>query len=103
MELLDASSWASSSTNRWAEGTRQQENRSKVTILYFHQQPSTWDAFLSAAQFAYNNSVQETTGFRPFNLDGVHPFTLIALLNPLKSQPAITDRHDSLGTTSGKR
>jgi Chromo (CHRromatin Organisation MOdifier) domain len=42
-----------------------------------------WDEYLPAAEFAYNNSKQVSTGFTPFELDcGQHPNTPITLATP---------------------
>ena len=44
-----------------------------------------WDEYLPAAEFAYNNSKQASTGFTPFELDtGRHLITPAALIIPTK-------------------
>jgi hypothetical protein len=53
---------------------------------YIHPSQTDWDEHLLAAEFAYNNSVNASTGFTPFYLtNGQHPRTPLALLNPRQS------------------
>src|SRR5262249_6836741 len=55
-----------------------------------------WDEYLAAAEFAYNNSVQFSTGFTPFFLDnGQHPTTPTALMvtrTPQETNVAAADQ-----------
>lgn len=51
-----------------------------------------WDEYLPAAEFAYNNSKQASTGFTPFELDcGQHPITPTVLASGSLTQVAATD------------
>ena len=48
-----------------------------------------WDEYLPAAEFAYNNSKQISTGYTPFELDcGQHPSTPASLLAQETTVPA---------------
>jgi hypothetical protein len=50
---------------------------------YVSPTATDWDQHLAAVEFAYNNSVQASTGYTPFQLNtGQHPLTPLALLNP---------------------
>ena len=43
---------------------------------YVSYKQDNWDEYLTAAEFAYNNSKQASIGFTPFELDaGQHPIT----------------------------
>ena len=43
---------------------------------YVSYKQDNWDEYLTAAEFAYNNSKQASTGFTPFELDAdQHPIT----------------------------
>jgi len=63
-----------------------QTERANCTIedmlrAYVAPHQSDWDEHLIAAEFAYNNSVQGSTGFTPFYLNhGRHPHTPLSLL-----------------------
>ena len=53
---------------------------------YCYDDHSTWDKFLNSAQFAYNNSVQESTGYSPFYLNyGHNPNTPASFLQLAKT------------------
>ena len=56
-------------------------------MLWIHAtyKQDQWDEYLPAAEFAYNNSKQASTGFTPFELDtGCHPITPAASIVPTK-------------------
>jgi hypothetical protein len=60
------------------DGQSERANRTLEDMLrcYCHDRQDSWDTRLAAAEFAYNNSVQASTGFTPFFLDsGRHPHT----------------------------
>jgi Chromo (CHRromatin Organisation MOdifier) domain len=58
---------------------------------YVTYRQDQWDEYLPAAEFAYNNSKQASTGYTPFELDcGQHPATAIAMTTPSKV-PAAND------------
>eukprot|EP00983_Pelagomonas_calceolata_P039391 1137166-Pelagomonas_calceolata.AAC.1 len=67
-----------------------------------------WDEHLVAAEFAYNNSVQASTGFTPFFLyHGRHPYTPLSLTlstlqpNTNDNNPAAIDFVGRLQTNWG--
>jgi hypothetical protein len=58
-------------------------NRTLEEVLrnYATYKQDTWNEYLIAAEFAYNNSKQASTGFTLFELDnGQHPITPITLV-----------------------
>ena len=60
------------------DGQTERMNRTLEEMLRIHAtyKQDTWDEYLPAAEFAYNNSKQASTGFTPFELDtGRHPNT----------------------------
>src|SRR3954467_3371099 len=63
-----------------------------MLIIYATYKQDQWDEYLSAAEFAYNNAKQASTGFTPFELDcGQHPNTLISLATRKPTQVAAAD------------
>jgi hypothetical protein len=72
------------------DGQTERANRTleEMVRAFVDAEHSNWDELLSAAEFAYNNSVHASTGFTPFYLNsGRHPRTPAALLHdaPLPS------------------
>jgi Chromo (CHRromatin Organisation MOdifier) domain len=64
------------------DGQTERMNRTLEEMLraYATYQQDQWDEYLPAAEFAYNNSKQASTGFTPFELDcGQHPNTPITM------------------------
>jgi len=64
------------------DGQTERLNRTLEDMLriYATYKQDTWDEYLPAAEFVYNNSKQASTGFTPFELDnGQHPITPITL------------------------
>jgi len=64
------------------DGQTERLNRTLEEMLriYATYKQDEWDEYLPAAEFAYNNSKQASTGFTPFELDnGQHPHTPITL------------------------
>jgi len=64
------------------DGQTERLNRTLEEMLraYSTYRQDQWDEYLPAAEFAYNNSKQASTGFTPFELDcGQHPITPITL------------------------
>src|SRR5579862_8578850 len=69
------------------DGQTERMNRTLEEMLraYTTYQQDQWDEYLPAAEFAYNNSKQASTGFTPFELDcGQHPDTPIVMTTPSK-------------------
>jgi len=77
------------------DGQTERMNRTLEEMLraYSTYKQDTWDEYLPAAEFAYNNSKQASTGFTPFELDcGQHPNTPASLAtNKLNHVPAAED------------
>lgn len=82
--LLDTKLAMSTSFHPQTDGQSERANRTLEDMLraYCHDRQDTWDTRLAAAEFAYNNSVNDSTGFTPFFLDsGRHPHTPATLLS----------------------
>ena len=68
------------------DGQTERANRTLEDMLriFVNYRLDNWDECLTAAEFAYNNSVQALSGYSPFYLDyGQHPITPGSLLNPI--------------------
>jgi len=66
------------------DGQTERMNRTLEEMLriYATYKQDQWDNYLPAAEFAYNNSKQASTGYTPFELDtGRHPITPMTLNN----------------------
>lgn len=66
------------------DGQTERANRTLEQMLrnYVDERLNDWDQHLAAAEFAYNNSIQASTGFTPFYLNyGDDPCTPISLLH----------------------
>lgn len=75
----------SSAFHPQTDGQTERANRTVQDMLRAYVSPTStdWDKHLLPAEFAYNNSVQASTGFTPFYLTtGQHPHTPLSLLNP---------------------
>lgn len=82
--LLDTKLSMSTAFRPQTDGQSERANRTLEDMLraYCHDRQDTWDTRLSAAEFAYNNSVNDSTGYTPFFLDcGRHPHTPATLLS----------------------
>jgi hypothetical protein len=77
------------------DGQTERLNRTLEEMLriYATYNQNTWDEYLPAAEFAYNNSKQASTGFTPFELDcGQHPNTPITIAQGVtNTTPAATE------------
>ncbi|CAG8638636.1 1222_t:CDS:1, partial [Paraglomus occultum] len=77
------------------DGQTERLNRTLEEMLriYATYKQDQWDEYLPAAEFAYNNSKQASTGFTPFELDnGQHPHTPITLTKKnITNVPAAND------------
>jgi hypothetical protein len=72
----------SSAFHPQTDGQTERLNRTLEEMLRGFANEEDWDEHLPLAEFAYNNSVQVSTGFTPFTLDGVQAFTPACLWNP---------------------
>jgi len=73
------------------DGQTERMNRTLEEMLraYVTYNQDQWDEYLPAAEFAYNNSQQTSTGYTPFELDnGQHTLTPASLLSQTTSVPA---------------
>lgn len=78
------------------DGQSERANRTLGEMLraYVNHRQDDWDVHLSTVEFAYNNSVNPSTGYTPFYLNyGRHPNTPLSLSNVRHSSPnpAVTD------------
>jgi len=84
-----------------------QTERANCTIedmlrAYVAPHQSDWDEHLIAAEFAYNNSVQASTGFTPFYLNhGRHPHTPLSLA-VADNQPRTRDNNPAANDFVGR-
>lgn len=72
----------SSAYHPQTDGQTERANRTIEDMLRAYVSPhhDDWDKHLTAVEFAYNNSVQASTGFSPFYLNsGDHPHTPLAM------------------------
>jgi hypothetical protein len=64
---------------------------------YVSPTSTDWDQHLVAVEFAYNNTVQASTGFTPFYLTtGQHPLTPLSLLNPCTAEAGNSPRAEEI-------
>lgn len=76
----------STSNHPQTDGQTERANRTLEDMLrpYVNLRTNDWDQHLTAAEFAYNNSRQASTGFSPFYLNyGRHPVTPATLASTL--------------------
>ena len=81
------------------DGQTEQANRTLEDMLraYVNYKQDNWDDCLAAAEFAYNNSVQASTGFSPFHLDcGQKPLTPGTLLSQPENPSQVATTEDFL-------
>ena len=79
----------STSRHPQTDGQTEKANQTLEDILRAYVSPyhDDWDQHLTMAEFAYNDSVNATTGFTPFYLNhGRHPNTPLNLLYPASTQ-----------------
>jgi hypothetical protein len=75
----------SSAGHAQTDGQTERANRTVIEMLRAYVDPhqDNWDEFLVALEFAYNNSINATTGQTPFLLNtGQHPHTPLSLSVP---------------------
>jgi hypothetical protein len=76
------------------DGQTERANRTLEDMLraFVNIHHTDWDEYLSAVEFAYNDSVQASTGHTPFFLNsGQHPLTPGRLLHPRPSSTPAAD------------
>jgi hypothetical protein len=81
----------STSYHPQTDGQSERANRTLEEMLraYTSARQDDWDTVLTSAEFAYNNSVQASTGFTPFYLNyGKDPYTPVRLLQPAAAESA---------------
>jgi hypothetical protein len=74
------------------DGQTERANRTIEDMLRAYVSPhqADWDLHLTAVEFAYNNSVQASTGYTPFYLNyGRHSHTPLTLFNPATSTNSV--------------
>jgi transposase InsO family protein len=71
-----------------ANGQAERLNKVLVDGLRTHVNlnRNDWDEWLSLVEYAYNSSVNETTGFTPFEMDGQHVPSLLQLALGMRRQ-----------------
>jgi transposase InsO family protein len=78
-----------------SDGQTERANRTLEEMLrsYISYHQRDWDKFLSMMEFAYNNSINPTTGVSPFLLNqGFHPLVPASLISPTTTPaPAVAD------------
>ena len=88
MDALGTKLAMSTSRHPQTDGQSERANRTIEQILraYTNERADDWDEHLDLAEFAYNNTVNPTTGFSPFYLNsGRHPETPVTLARLLRS------------------
>jgi hypothetical protein len=78
MKILGTRPHLSSAYHPQTDGQTERANRTIEEMLraYVNDQQNDWDLHLSAAEFAYNNSLNPSTGQTPFYMNcGFHPTT----------------------------
>jgi len=86
------------------DGLAERANRTIEDMLRCfvdRDQPNDWDLFLTPLEFAYNNSVNPSTGYTPFYLlHGQHPIVPSSLFTPKPTiVPAVDDFVASISRT----
>ena len=84
-KLMDVKLAMSTAFHPQTDGQTERANQTLESILraFIDQQQTNWDLLLPAAEFAYNNSVNASTGYSPFFLNaGFHPRVPASLLQP---------------------
>ena len=94
----------STSHHPQTDGQTERANRTIEDMLRAFVSPyqQNWDEYLIVAEFAYNNTVQASTGFTPFYLNnGRHPHTPLSLALP-ESLPSPKDNNPAANSLIGK-
>lgn len=96
MKLMGTQLNLSTAFHPQSDGQTERANRTLEEMLrsYVSYKQNDWDLFLPSLEFAYNNSVNPSTGFSPFFLNYGHdPLVPAALVRPTTSSsvPAVTE------------
>jgi len=86
------------------DGQTERANRTVEDMLRAYTTPfqHNWDEYLVPAEFAYNNSLQASTGFTPFYLNhGRHPHTPLSLLTD-HHRPTASDTNPAANDFVGR-
>ena len=101
--LLDVKLAMSTAFHPQTDGQTERANQTLETILraFVDQKQTNWDLLLTTAEFAYNNSINATTGYSPFFVNmGFHPRVPMSLLQPPTSpNPSVQEFVSSQSTT----
>jgi hypothetical protein len=84
-KLCDTRLAMSTAFHPQTDGLTERSNRTLENMLriYINDRHNDWDQHLPALEFAYNNSVNPSTGCTPFFLDhGRHPHVPLSLVTP---------------------
>ena len=79
------------------DGQTERANRTLEDMLraFVNYRQDNWDECLPAAEFAYNNSIQASTGYTPFELDcGQAPIVPTSLLNQVSDPSNVASTED---------
>lgn len=98
-KLLDTKLAMSSSYHPQTDGQTERANRTLEDMLraYVNDRHNDWDLYLSPLEFAYNNSINPSTGETPFMLNyGYHPIT------PTTMDLQSTDVHNATASDFAK-
>jgi hypothetical protein len=109
-KLLNTQLAMSTAFHPQTDGQTERANRTIEDMLraYVSTRQTDWDLLLTPVEFAYNNSVQASTGHTPFYINmGQHPHTPTSLYKPPSDTPAadsflqnitqaLTDANDKL-------
>ena len=93
-KLLDTKLKMSTAFHPETDGQTEIANRAIEDMLraFVNARQTDWDLHLTPVEFAYNNSVQASTGHTPFFLNlGMHPHTPASLLKPPTSDTPATN------------
>jgi len=94
-KLLGTKQNMSTAFHPQSDGQTERANRTLEEMLrsYISYHQRDWDKFLPMMEFAYNNSINPSTGFSPFFLNqGFHPLVPTSLVKPIVTPaPAVAD------------
>jgi hypothetical protein len=95
MQMMDTKLNMSTAYHPQSDGQTERANRTLEEMLrsYISYHQKDWDLLLPMMEFAYNNSVNPSTGFSPFFLNYGHdPLVPALLLKPVETNvPSVVD------------